>query len=70
MGDKGMPIYPSACFTIPLKLQIFFVTGIQLSIPKGHVATILSHENPSPQEPLVCPSILDPAYADELVLLV
>ena len=65
-----MPVYPMTQSTIPPKSQVPLATGIQLAIPKGHVATISSHENPSPREPLVCPGILDPAYADELVLLV
>lgn len=70
MGDEGMPIYPLAWSKSPPKSQISLATGIQLAIPKGHIATISSHENPSPQEPLVCSGILDPAYADELVLRV
>lgn len=44
--------------------------GIQLTIPKGHLANTSSASNPSSCDPLVCPGVLDPAYSDELVLLV
>ena len=70
LGDEGMPVYPLERVMIPAKSQILLATGIWLTIPKGHLATISSIENPSPREPLVCPGVLDPAYSDELTLLV
>lgn len=65
-----MPIYPLVKTNIPFKSQVIIKTRISLYIPHQTVAILTADPNPSPQEPLVCPGILDPAYLEDLLLLV
>lgn len=48
LGDEGMFFYPLERVMIPAKSQILLASGIWLTIPRGHLATISSIENPSP----------------------
>lgn len=70
LSEEGMSIYHLEISFIPAKPQVPLGAGIRLTIPKWHVVTITSDNNPSPQEPLVCPRILNPAYSKDLTLLV
>lgn len=70
VGEEDILIYPTAKAVIPDKSQIALLTSIQLTVPKGHLATVFSINIPSPRKPLVFPGLIDPAYLEELILLV
>lgn len=57
-GKDGMPVYPNSRAFVTFKFHINFLTGIQLPIPKGHVATISRITNPFSRESLFCPRII------------
>ncbi|KAJ9055018.1 hypothetical protein DSO57_1008361 [Entomophthora muscae] len=66
---KGIPLYSSRKFSIPIGSQVIHNTGLSLSFPKGMHGEVSGLHNGSQLEPCILAGIIMPSLDEILVLL-